>query len=414
MVINIYDGATTTAAVARIVVTIASSSSYNVFSAGDSVVYWGDGSDDTALTDALSTNSTKVNTSTLAGSITLSDAYANYLTSTSAGVLTATVTGAALVKLGSASVAGTSTVDYQLATGAEIAFNVQQATANAAVRATVTFAWNGVVFATKTGVIGGEVAKVTILAPKIGTVDGANATSAVVQYEDSIGNAVYPASGTSAVGATLGTVISAVTETYGTDNATLPSYLQWACSNSGTAKGIQIKHLNASGTVITSNAVDAGCAKVSTSVTASWDKASYNPGSIATLTLTFKDKYGNLASAFENIGGDDNANSIMTLTGGPSAAAVTPISLTDKPSGITGTKTYQFVVGTTEGDFVAVLVPTEVKTNNPLASNQSLAYSVKYASAGVSNADVLKAIVSLIASINKQIAALQKALLKKK
>jgi hypothetical protein len=32
---------------------------------------------------------------------------------------------------------------------------------------------------------------------------------------------------------------------------------------------------------------------------------------------------------------------------------------------------------------------------------------------GVSNADVLKAIVSLIASINKQIAALQKALLKK-
>ncbi len=33
---------------------------------------------------------------------------------------------------------------------------------------------------------------------------------------------------------------------------------------------------------------------------------------------------------------------------------------------------------------------------------------------GVSNADVLKAIVSLIASINKQIAALQKALLKKK
>jgi hypothetical protein len=32
---------------------------------------------------------------------------------------------------------------------------------------------------------------------------------------------------------------------------------------------------------------------------------------------------------------------------------------------------------------------------------------------GVTNADVLKAIVSLIASINKQIAALQKALLKK-
>ena len=40
-------------------------------------------------------------------------------------------------------------------------------------------------------------------------------------------------------------------------------------------------------------------------------------------------------------------------------------------------------------------------------------YSIKGSSTAVTNADVLKAIVSLIASINKQIAALQKALLKK-
>ena len=39
--------------------------------------------------------------------------------------------------------------------------------------------------------------------------------------------------------------------------------------------------------------------------------------------------------------------------------------------------------------------------------------TVKSTSASVTNADVLKAIVSLIASINKQIAALQKALLKR-
>jgi hypothetical protein len=48
-----------------------------------------------------------------------------------------------------------------------------------------------------------------------------------------------------------------------------------------------------------------------------------------------------------------------------------------------------------------------------LADPVSVAYKVSTGSAGVSNADVLKAIVSLIASINKQIAALQKALLKK-
>jgi hypothetical protein len=46
-------------------------------------------------------------------------------------------------------------------------------------------------------------------------------------------------------------------------------------------------------------------------------------------------------------------------------------------------------------------------------ANQTVAYKVVAPSTGVSNADVLKAIVSLIASINKQIAALQKALLKK-
>ncbi|MFM2180226.1 MAG: hypothetical protein RL192_388, partial [Actinomycetota bacterium] len=45
-------------------------------------------------------------------------------------------------------------------------------------------------------------------------------------------------------------------------------------------------------------------------------------------------------------------------------------------------------------------------------SAKTIQYKVA-GSAGVTNADVLKAIVSLIASINKQIAALQKALLKR-
>jgi hypothetical protein len=45
-------------------------------------------------------------------------------------------------------------------------------------------------------------------------------------------------------------------------------------------------------------------------------------------------------------------------------------------------------------------------------SPKTVQYKVAGA-AGVSNADVLKAIVSLIASINKQIAALQKALLRR-
>jgi hypothetical protein len=102
----------------------------------------------------------------------------------------------------------------------------------------------------------------------------------------------------------------------------------------------------------------------------------------------------------------------MTITGAPSAASVTAIG-NDTPSGVTGAKTYLFVVGTTEGDFVAVVVPTEIVENNSKQANLSLAYSVKAGTASVSNADVLKSIVALIASINKQIQALQKLILKR-
>jgi hypothetical protein len=78
-----------------------------------------------------------------------------------------------------------------------------------------------------------------------------------------------------------------------------------------------------------------------------------------------------------------------------------------------GNIVYTFTVGTASGAIpgkyqALVSFPT---LTSP-AATQTVAYEIS-GGAGVSNADVLKAIVSLIASINKQIAALQKALLKK-
>ena len=64
-----------------------------------------------------------------------------------------------------------------------------------------------------------------------------------------------------------------------------------------------------------------------------------------------------------------------------------------------------------EGDFAAVVSVPDVNGVN--GKNQTASYKVAASSSAVSNADVLKAIVSLIASINKQIAALQKALLRR-
>jgi len=84
----------------------------------------------------------------------------------------------------------------------------------------------------------------------------------------------------------------------------------------------------------------------------------------------------------------------------------------------TGTKTYKFVVGSTEGSYnMVVEVPLiSTATNKAVygAAVQTVAFKVAGSSTTVTNADVLKSIVALIASINKQIQALQALILKKK
>jgi hypothetical protein len=79
-----------------------------------------------------------------------------------------------------------------------------------------------------------------------------------------------------------------------------------------------------------------------------------------------------------------------------------------------GTRSYTFTVGgttaVTAGAYVAI-----VDYASLLASTkQSPAYKISTGSTDVSNAEVLKSIVALIASINKQIQALQKLILQRR
>jgi hypothetical protein len=401
----------------RVTVTVVASSVYNTYSSTYSYARWGAGDGtDSAVTDATANNYTTSTGLRLKGSVLLVDAYGNSLTSANTGLLTATVTAGAKVNLGDNSTDGTSTFDSnsttagQNATYGTIPFNIIQSDADVPWNGTVTFSFDGTVIATKTGIITGEVATVTVNTPKIGAVSGANAESALISYADAKGNVVYPTSGTSAVSASLNAKVTGMTVgTYPIEGVT--GKISTTCATSGAATGLQMQHLNGSGTTILSNKWDSGCSTAPYTVTGSWDKASYTPGSIATLTLSYKDIYGNPSNAYDSIA-VSAANTTMTITGAPSAAPVTAIG-NDKPSGVTGAKTYQFVVGSTEGDFVAVVVPTEIVENNSKQTNLSLAYSVKASSATVSNADVLKSIVALIASINKQIQALQKLILKR-
>jgi hypothetical protein len=88
---------------------------------------------------------------------------------------------------------------------------------------------------------------------------------------------------------------------------------------------------------------------------------------------------------------------------------VTAPTTADLFNSAAGVKTYKLSVGTTEGSFVG----TFKITGSTDTAAKTVQYKVANSSATVSNADVLKSIVALIASINKQIQALQKLILKR-
>jgi trimeric autotransporter adhesin len=326
------------------------------------------------------------------------------ISSTAGGVVNETTLGSA----------ATPTNSVDVASGPTGSITVAQAVANVPVTVTVTATRNGVAVGSKTITFLGEVAKVTVTPAKIGKVGGANAGTATISYADSAGNVLYPTADTSTVVAAslgLSTVVSNVVTSRNPTPAPLSGLLDVTCAAAGTAPALQMRHINAaSGTTILSNTWSQTCAGVSTSMTASFDKASYAPGTIATLTLSFKDAKGNLANAYDLV-------ETITVTGGPSAAAVTPINpASTTASGITGNVVLQYVVGTTTGDFVAVIVPSDTLKTASGAVQTNLSVSYKVASTGttVTNEQVLASIVSLIASINKQIVALQKLILQRR
>jgi hypothetical protein len=160
---------------------------------------------------------------------------------------------------------------------------------------------------------------------------------------------------------------------------------------------------NNAGDDVYSNDFEALCGGAAYTYTASLDKASYAQGDIATLTVTAKDASGFAPFKGETVNEDSAV--AASIAGSQMTAVNTPIA-TDVFDA-TGVKKYTFTVGSTAGKY-------NMSVNLGYTGNAAVAVAYSVASDGsVALADVLKAIVSLIASINKQIAALQKALLKK-
>jgi len=376
----------------------------------------------------------------------LNDAYGTQL---SAGLpLVATVTGSAVVDIASSAASAVTTTDVDTVTSGTV--SVAQAVANAPTVTTVTLSYNGTVVCTKTITFAGEVASVRATVVRAQTtssttqiiqepLNGLGGGTIRVETFDSSGAKVNPltAGGGAAahtqfalVATTANASVTGVTfysDAVATGTASTDASGLWplaftqashTCSSTqGVNAGLKITFQNPSGTIITSPAFSARCASAATSYTASWDKASYVQGDIAKLTVQFKDVKGNNAPSTGANGG-----AIAGTATGTTAVITAPMmtlvgTLTNNTAvDVNGTIVYTYTVGTSgtfaEGTYNSIVdFPALSGTTGAV---QTATYKVAVSGTpGVSNADVLKSIVALIASINKQIQALQKLILKR-
>jgi hypothetical protein len=164
-----------------------------------------------------------------------------------------------------------------------------------------------------------------------------------------------------------------------------------------------------SGTIVKSTPVEFSCAGAAAAYTASLDKATYAQGEIATLTVRFVDSGGRPANSDSQVTANTN-DAVVSANQMTLVSAYTNAQKTNVNGAVTFTLTVGTASGVVPGSYNAIVsFPT---VNAVAGSNQSVAYTVT-APNSVSNADVLKSIVSLIASINKQIQALQKLILRR-
>jgi hypothetical protein len=354
------------------------------------------------------------------------DAYGSVLTS---GTVTASATNNAKVLVGVANAAaGFLTAAPFSSVGvnaASLYVAVTQATANTGGSTVVTITWNGVVIGTKTISFQGDIAKLTLLttgAVASNTVYSNGATNALpaaavgkIFYSatDALGTAVTLAAApviSDATGAMTPAVLSA-----GADAAA--QTLQIAANGFGFATmtivanpllgagTYRLKVTNAAGADIKTDVINATVSGGTASFTASWDKASYSPGESAVLTISAKDS-----------GGRPVAQGTL-MTGGVLTVNTAGFTSQTCPADI-ATSTFNTVAGTRVCTFAALNTAGAYSFSMALTSSSGQSAttgSVKIvdSSGTVSNAQVLQSIVALIASINKQIQALQKLILRR-
>jgi hypothetical protein len=393
----------------------------------------------TALTGTAavdSTSSSVINGNSWYVGFILNDAYVANL---SDGSLVATVTGGAVVNMdedgdaASASLAaGTAATIVQYGNGNAGLIRISQGTTGAPATSTLTLTYNGTTVCTKTVKILG--AATTVEVSDIATVDlsgsgtnvdwhgetavsGSRAGHYYVTLKDSAGSIVYPATGDSfsmdpTTTTTTVTALAVAAADFATSTSSTiarsKSMGTFTCGPTAGQSSVKIRHTTAAtGVTITSPAFVARCADDPYTYTASFDKASYVQGEVATLTVKFLDSKGNPANSIDTPGAATFTTPMLTAVDATGSATVLPNK--------DGVKTYTFTVGTpsgmTAGTYTAIIDFTSLTA--VAATKQTPTYKVGAASTDITFTEVLKSVVALIASINKQIQALQKLILKK-
>jgi hypothetical protein len=423
----------------QVTVTVAAANTAGTLSTANSNAYWGASSSLSNLTsDAAGYSGSTDAGQNLYLDVRVRDAYKTAITDT--GILQAVATGGAYVNVAPSGDTSTGTSNTDFYSGAapdseEIL--ISNPTGNP-MSGTVTITWNGTVIATKTYGFSGKVAKVTLSSPVIGKTSSTNNNIATYTLYDAAGNVVYadysgtdnaftPPSGLAAASSLIkGSATAVSLSATGardlsvnlTTGVVTSGRVVFTCGSTAGSGTIGLSYTNNDGSTVTSNTLGVNCAGDAVKYSASYDKAVYAPGEIATLTLKFVDSKGNAANDITDVDSDGTAGEITVSTGGMSQTVSGPSDTGASGADIDqGTLTFKYAVGVTEGTYTNVVnVPdvNEAATAANLTGTAavSASFTVKGATV-VSNADVLKSIVSLIASINKQIQALQKLILRR-
>jgi hypothetical protein len=375
----------------------------------------------------------------------LEDAYGAQIVAASTLSLTATSSDSTIIGHATAASANSYAATAKLTsiTGANAGVYyivVNQPVANTAGSTTVTIQLNGATIATKTLRWSGIAASLVVDTANSASIfsqgysptyDGGGAVAAstrnlniIYVVKDAAGNAIAVAdaatklSVSDATGSMAGAALAQADSTGTAAAGTVDFVAQTAADGYGLATMSNISsildgagtyrlaYVNAAGTVIKSPVINATVSAGANTFEAAWDKAQYNPGDIATLTITAKDAKGNLVADGVALGTTAlitvNTDGLTHATASCDGTAIQATTVTY----FGGKKTCKFAVKNTPGAYsYTVSIPT--------ASSQAATVGtakIVSATTTVTDAEVLASIVKLIASINKQIRALQKSL----